>query len=114
MAIHDHTYGHLLQKGVKVIMAVHVQVVGVPHLLLEIITTANQDTMVLVIFLMHSSDPLWDGTQCESEGSCCSAAPWFTVDLVNSTNDDIEVRICSSFYADWQDTPVHLLELYIQ
>ena len=42
-----------------------------------------------------TSDPLWDGAGCESEGSCCSTAPWFTVDLVNPTSDDIEVRICS-------------------
>ena len=29
----------------------------------------------------------------QGEGSCCSTAPWFTVDLVNSTSNDIEVRI---------------------
>ena len=60
-----------------------------------------------------TSDPLWDGAGCESEGSCCRAAPWFTVDLVNSTSDDIEVRICANF-DDTEDTPIRLLELYIQ
>jgi hypothetical protein len=35
------------------------------------------------------------------------------VDLVNSTSDDIEVRICSDF-TDTEDTPIHLLEVYIQ
>ena len=33
--------------------------------------------------VLYTSDPLWDGAGCESEGSCCSTAPWFTVDLVN-------------------------------
>ena len=60
-----------------------------------------------------TNDPLWDGAGCESEGSCCSTAPWFTVDLVNPTSDDIEVRICSNFN-NVEDTPTHLLELYIQ
>ena len=64
--------------------------------------------------VLHTSDPLWDGAGCESEGSCCSTAPWFTVDLVNSTNDDIEVRICSDNYEYEEDTPIHLLELYVQ
>ena len=64
--------------------------------------------------VLYTSDPLWDGEQCESEGSCCSTAPWFTVDLVNPTTDDIEVRICSNYYEYEEDTPIHLLELYTQ
>ena len=60
-----------------------------------------------------TSDPLWDGAGCESEGCCCSTAPWFTVDLVNPTSDDVEVRICADS-GDTEDTPIHLLELYIQ
>ena len=62
--------------------------------------------------ILYTSDPLWDGAGCESEGSCCSTAPWFTVDLGNSTSDDIEVRICSS-NINLEDTPIQLLELYI-
>ena len=61
-----------------------------------------------------TSDPLWDGAGCESEGSCCSTAPWFIVDLVNPTGDDIEVRICSNTVDTDEDTPIHLLEVYIQ
>ena len=60
-----------------------------------------------------TSDPLWDGAGCESEGSCCSTAPWFTVDLVSPTSDDIEVRICANNDVT-EDSPIHLLELYIQ
>ena len=64
--------------------------------------------------VLYTSDPLWDGEQCESEGSCCSTAPWFTVDLVNPTTDDIEVCICSDSTDTEEDTPIQLLELYIQ
>ena len=63
---------------------------------------------------LHVSDPLWDGAGCESEGSCCSTAPWFTVDLIDSTSDDIEVRICSNNAESEEDTPIVLMELYIQ
>ena len=63
--------------------------------------------------VLYTSDPLWDGAECESEGSCCSTAPWFTVDIVNPTTDDIEVRICATS-GNGEDTPIHLLEIYIQ
>ena len=63
--------------------------------------------------ILYTSDPLFDGLQCESEGSCCSTAPWFAVNLVNPTSDDIEVRICASVATDFEDTPIQLLELYI-
>ena len=63
--------------------------------------------------ILYTSDPLWDGAGCESEGSCCSTAPWFTVNLVNPTTDDIEVRICATS-GNGEDTPIHLLEIYIQ
>ena len=74
--------------------------------------SGNNGTSTTTNFL-HSSDPLWDGQQCESEGTCCSTAPWFTVDLFNSTTDSIEVRICADS-TPAEDTPINLLELYIQ
>jgi hypothetical protein len=65
--------------------------------------------------VLYTSDPLWDGAGCESEiqGTCCSNAPWFAVNLVDPTIDDIEVRICASVPVENEDTPIHLLELYI-
>lgn len=63
--------------------------------------------------ILYTNDPLWDGEQCE--GRCCSdgrTPPWFSVDLPNPTTDDIEVRICAG-NSD-EDTPIGLLELYIQ
>ena len=65
--------------------------------------------------LRYTSDPLWDGQQCE--GQCCSdgrTPPWFSVTLANQTTDDIEVRICGSEPTTSEDTPISLMELYMQ
>ena len=64
----------------------------------------------------YSSDPLWDGEQCE--GECCSngkSPPWFSVQLPNPTADDIEVRICipKGSVGD-PDVAIEVLEIYIQ
>ena len=63
-------------------------------------------------------DPLWDGQQCDHEGTCCTGAntpPWFSVSLPDgTTSDDIEVRICHDQHTDDEDTPIQLLELYVQ
>ena len=64
---------------------------------------------------LYTSDPLWDGEQCE--GQCCSngtSPPWFSVELSNSITDDIEVRICGTDTPNNEDVPIKLLELYIQ
>jgi dynein heavy chain len=67
-------------------------------------------------YFLYADDPLWDGEDCSTEGTCCSAGrspPWFNVTLNNLTNDNIEVRICADFNTS-EDTPIELLELYIQ
>ena len=48
MAVHDHIYEQWLQISVKLIVSVHVKVARVLRLLLEIITTVNQDIVALV------------------------------------------------------------------
>ena len=61
------------------------------------------------------SDPVWDGEQCEED--CCrngKSPPWFSVTLPSLTTDDIEVRICGDEATDNEDTPVQLLEIYVQ
>ena len=63
----------------------------------------------------YSSDPLWDGEQCE--GECCSngkSPPWFSVQLPNPTTDDIEVRICGYHRTANGDVAVQELDIYIQ
>ena len=61
-------------------------------------------------------DKLWDGQQCSTEGTCCSAKspPWFNVQLANVTNDNIEVRICGDESTSNEGTPVELIEIYVQ
>ena len=65
--------------------------------------------------LMYTDDPIWDGQQCE--GQCCTngrSPPWFSVTLANPTSDAIEVRICGSEGTANEDTPIKILELYVQ
>lgn len=63
-----------------------------------------------VVFL--TGDPLWDGIRCE--GRCCTdkSPPWFSITLPVPSSDDIEVRICG--HADGEDTPIKMLEIYLQ
>ena len=64
---------------------------------------------------LYSSDKLWDGEQCSGEGTCCTmSAPWFSVELADSTMEDIEVRICGDESTSNEDTPIELLDIYIQ
>ena len=63
----------------------------------------------------QEDDPLWDGQQCE--GTCCSGSnspPWFSVQLPAPTMDMIEVSICGDESTDNEDTPIELLEIYVQ
>ena len=65
---------------------------------------------------LYGNDKLWDGQQCSNEGTCCTtmSPPWFSVDLANPTIDDIEIRICGDESTDNEDTPIELLDIYIQ
>ena len=46
---------------------------------------------------LQTGNPLWDGSGCGSDSTCCSFnnPPWFHKELTPSTNDDIEMRVCS-------------------
>ena len=65
-----------------------------------------------------SNNQLWDGQQCE--GTCCngpgtnSSPPWFSLKLPAPTTDMIEVSICGDEDTDNENTPIELLEIYIQ
>ena len=75
---------------------------------------SGNPTSTFVSNHLYSTDPLWDGQQCE--GQCCSdgkSPPWFSVDLPNPTTDDIEVCICIP-QPSCDDIVIQLLELYIQ
>ena len=65
--------------------------------------------------IVYTRDKLWDGQQCE--GTCCSGIkypPWFSVHVAKHTTDSIEVRICGDDGTDNENTPIELLEIYVQ
>ena len=62
-------------------------------------------------------DPLWDGQQCIGlETSCCTNPnmPWFTKTLDETTNEHIEVGVCSGPPETDEDVPLQLIELFIR
>ena len=68
-------------------------------------------------FRFYPDDPLWDGQDCrQSERTCCDPPnlPWFCKQLPQSTTDYLEFRICGDQSLADEDTPVNLVQLYIQ
>ena len=68
-------------------------------------------------FILYSNDTLWDGQGCDGlERTCCDSPnlPWFCKELPQSTTDYLEVRICGDENRDTEDTPIDLIQLYIQ
>ena len=63
-----------------------------------------------------TSDPLWDGKDCSSEGDCCTAPglPWFHKVLNTTTTDYLELRVCADQETTDEDIPVSFYELYIK
>ena len=67
--------------------------------------------------VLYSSDPLWDGQDCGGvERTCCDPPnlPWFCKELPHSTTDYLEVCICGDENLRNEDTPIDLVQLYIQ
>ena len=68
-------------------------------------------------YVLYPNDPLWDGQGCDGlEHTCCDPPnlPWFCKELPQSTTDDLEVRICGDENLSNEDTPIDLVQLYIQ
>ena len=67
------------------------------------------------IFTYYFDDVLWDGEGC-SGGTCCdnTKQPWFYRQLNQTTQDDIEGRICTRGDFIGRSTLIDQLELYIQ
>lgn len=64
--------------------------------------------------MLYAENPLWDGEGCVSTSSCCqfNTPPWFCKQVSTTVADSIEVRICTDDTVG--ETPIQLLELYIQ
>ena len=66
--------------------------------------------------IFYADDSLWDGQGCGPTSTCCTFnnPPWFCKQLPQSTNADLEVRLCSYNSAYIENTPVELIEIYIK
>ena len=62
-----------------------------------------------------TTDPLWDGAGCV-HGTCCTfnSPPWFYKTLPLPTNEDIELRLCLDDIVGDEDTPVEVVDIYVQ
>ena len=82
-------------------------------------TTVNQVIQLKIgkVKYLIPNDKLWDGEQCSHEGTCCTGTntpPWFSVNLGSPISDDIEVRIMGTENTTNEDTPIELIEIYVQ
>ncbi len=67
--------------------------------------------------VLYTDDPLWDGYKCRGlESDCCksSSLPWFHKQLNTTTNDYIEVRVCSDQGTSNEDTAIEQLEIFVK
>ena len=64
----------------------------------------------------YLSDVLWDGAGCSANNTCCSDPnlPWFYRQLNQTTQDDIEVRMCTLENSANEILLMTKLELYVQ
>ena len=80
--------------------------------MLETITSV---TLAVPAMLNYGDDPLWDGAGCGPNSDCCdfNDPPWFRKQLPSTTTDNIEMRLCRAGAPD-EDTPVEIIEIYVQ
>ena len=67
--------------------------------------------------VLYSNDTLWDGQDYGGlEGTCCDSPnlPWFCKVFPEPTNDNLELHICGDQSLVDEDTPIELVQLYIQ
>ena len=63
---------------------------------------------------------LWDGQGCSGGSTCCSLnnPPWFCKEMLEPTREDVELRILTAAYnatyLENEDTPIELIEIYVQ
>ena len=64
----------------------------------------------------YFNDTLWDGAGCTGGSSCCNdtTQPWFHHQLNQTTQDDIEARICTRGSFVRSSPLIDQLELYVQ
>jgi hypothetical protein len=63
-----------------------------------------------------TSSPLWDGSGCGPNSTCCSFnnPPWFYKQLPSPTSDGIEMRVCRDEGRDNEDITLSFTELLVR
>ena len=74
--------------------------------------TGSRDTFQYDRF--YQEDPLWDAAGCGSRSTCCQRGPFFCKTLPSATTSRIELRVCGNEVLTNEDTPIELVELYVQ
>ena len=74
--------------------------------------TANRNS---IRFTFFPDDPLSDGKGCGPISTCCefNNPPWFCKQLSQPTTDDIELRLCDDQGISDEDTPIEMVEIYV-
>ena len=62
----------------------------------------------------YEDDPLWDGKGCGDVSTCCDKGEWFCKDLDITTSSDVELQLCGNENRSNEDTPLEIIELYVQ
>ena len=62
-----------------------------------------------------TDDPLWDGKGCGPFSTCCqfNSPPWFQTTLLQTTSDDIELRLCFAERIR-EDVILYLIDIYVR
>ena len=79
-------------------------------------STQSTPSFVGQDYFCETDNPLWDGEGCGSGSTCCdfNGPPFFCKSLTEPTTDDIEVRICANQALSNEDTPIELIEIFVQ
>ena len=74
------------------------------------------DGSVAVGGTFYPDDPLWDGENCELTSTCCefNNPPWFCKKLDSVSISSIRVSMCGNAGVNSDDTPIELIEIYVQ
>lgn len=78
--------------------------------------TGNIGTESAQAGVYYTDNPLWTGSGCTSNNTCCTFnnPPWFFAGLSNSTTDSIEVEVYLNGPTSQEDIVITEIEIYIQ
>ena len=65
---------------------------------------------------LYGDDPLWDSAGCSENSTCCewNSPPWFRKEISPSSQNDIEMRLCTDEGKDNENIFVESLDIFVQ